>query len=49
MALKITYAFHKLFEVTFEVQNILSANKYYWANYKNRPVDALIGVNFFFD
>jgi hypothetical protein len=49
LGLKVTYIVQKNFSVFFELNNILNTKRDIWDGYQEKPVDALLGINFFFD
>lgn len=49
LGLKITYSLQKNFGVFFELNNILNTERAIWEGYQEKPLDALLGINFFFD
>jgi hypothetical protein len=46
---KLTYMLKEQFLLTLEVENILNSKMYIWQGYQEKPFDASIGFNFFFD
>ncbi len=49
LGFKITYVLREQFLLTLEVENILNTKRYLWQGYQEKPFDASIGFNFFFD
>lgn len=49
LGLKITYLMQSNFGVFFEINNILNTERALWEGYQEKPLDALLGINFFFD
>ena len=49
LGFKITYMLKEQFLLTLEVENILNKKIYLWQGYQEKPLDASIGFNFFFD
>lgn len=49
LGLKVDYLLNKNFGVLFELNNILNNKKAIWEGYQEKPIDVLIGFNYFFD
>jgi outer membrane receptor protein involved in Fe transport len=49
LGFKLTYMLKEQFLLTLEVENILNRKIYLWQGYQEKPLDASIGFNFFFD
>jgi hypothetical protein len=49
LGVKITYVLREQFLITLKVENILNTKRYLWQGYQEKPIDASIGFNFFFD
>ncbi len=49
LGLKVTYSIERNFGVFFELNNILNTKRAVWEGYQEKPIDALLGINYFFD
>lgn len=49
LGLKITYDFESDIGVFFEINNVLNTSRYIWEGYQEKPIDAVLGINFFFE
>ncbi|MBK9099606.1 MAG: TonB-dependent receptor [bacterium] len=49
LGLKVDYSIQKDFGVFFELNNILNNKKAVWEGYQEKPIDVLLGFNYFFD
>jgi len=49
LGLKVSYSFEMNFGVFFELNNILNTKRAIWEGYQEKPIDALLGINYFFD
>jgi len=49
MGLKVSYSLMDNFGLFFELDNILDMKRDKWEGYQEKPFEALIGLNFFFD
>jgi len=49
LGLKVTYSIERNFGVFFELNNILNTKRAIWEGYQEKPIDALLGFNYFFD
>jgi outer membrane receptor protein involved in Fe transport len=49
LGLKVSYSFERNFGVFFELNNILNSKRAIWEGYQEKPIDALLGINYFFD
>ena len=49
LGLKISYAFKSNFGLFFELDNILNMKRDKWEGYQEKPIEALLGINYFFD
>ncbi len=49
MSLKVDYSIQKNFGVFFELNNIFNNEKAIWEGYQEKPIDVLLGFNYFFD
>jgi outer membrane receptor protein involved in Fe transport len=49
LGLKVTYSMERNFGVFFELNNILNTKRAIWEGYQEKPIDALLGFNYFFD
>jgi hypothetical protein len=49
LGFKLIYKLKEQFLLTLEVENILNTKRYLWEGYQEKPLDAAIGFDFFFD
>jgi len=49
LGLKVSYTVQKNFGVFFELNNVLNTKRAIWEGYQEKPIDALLGFNYFFD
>lgn len=49
LGLKVDYSIQKNFGVFFELNNIFNNKKAVWEGYQEKPIDVLLGFNYFFD
>lgn len=49
LGFKLTYKLKQYFMVTLGLENIFNTQRFIWEGYKEKPFDAAIGINFFFD
>ncbi len=49
LGLKVTYTIQRNFGVFFELSNVLNTKRAVWEGYQEKPIDALLGFNYFFD
>ncbi|MDH3268828.1 MAG: TonB-dependent receptor, partial [Ignavibacteria bacterium] len=49
LGLKISYSMQKNFGLFFELDNIFNVKRDTWEGYQEKPFEALIGINYFFD
>ncbi len=49
LGLKISYSLQSNFGVFFELNNVLNTKRSIWEGYQEKPIDALLGFNYFFD
>lgn len=49
LGLKISYSMERNFGVFFELNNVLNTKRAIWEGYQEKPIDALVGFNYFFD
>jgi len=49
LGLKITYTLDSKFGVFFELNNILNTSRFIWEGYQEKPIEALVGVDYFFE
>ena len=49
LGLKITYTIQRNFGVFFELNNMLNTKRAIWEGYQEKPIDVLLGFNYFFD
>jgi hypothetical protein len=49
LGFKLTYKIQQNFMLTFSLENIINTKKIIWEGYQEKPLDAAIGLNFFFD
>ncbi len=49
LGLKINYTIQSNFGVFLELNNILNNKKAIWEGYQEKPIDVLLGINYFFD
>ncbi|MBV6419448.1 MAG: hypothetical protein DAHOPDDO_00667 [Ignavibacteriaceae bacterium] len=49
LSLKVDYSFQENFGVFFELNNIFNTKRTLWEGYQEAPIDALLGINYYFD
>ena len=49
LGLKVHYTIQSNFGVFFELNNIFNTKRAIWEGYQEKPIDALLGINYFFD
>jgi outer membrane receptor protein involved in Fe transport len=49
LGLKVSYTIQRNFGVFFELNNVLNTKRAIWEGYQEKPIDALLGFNYFFD
>jgi hypothetical protein len=49
LGFKVTYSVRNYFGVFFELNNLLNTERYIWEGYKEKPIDASVGINYFFN
>jgi hypothetical protein len=49
LGLKISYTYQTNFGLFFALENILNMKRDTWEGYQEKPIEALLGVNYFFD
>ena len=49
LGLKVSYTIQRNFGVFFELNNVLNTKRAIWEGYQEKPIDALLGINYFFD
>jgi hypothetical protein len=49
LGLKISYTIQKNMGVFFEINNIFNSKRSVWEGYQEKPIDLLVGFNYFFD
>jgi len=49
LGLKASYKIQSNFGVFFELNNVLNSKRAVWEGYQEKPIDVLIGFNYFFD
>ena len=49
LGLKISYTIQKNMGAFFEINNILNTKRSVWEGYQEKPIDVLLGFNYFFD
>jgi outer membrane receptor protein involved in Fe transport len=49
LGLKISYTIQSNFGVFFELNNVFNTKRAIWEGYQEKPIDALLGINYFFD
>ncbi|MCW8803216.1 MAG: TonB-dependent receptor [Ignavibacteriaceae bacterium] len=49
LGLKVSYTIQSNFGVFFELNNVFNTKRAIWEGYQEKPIDALIGINYFFD
>jgi hypothetical protein len=49
IGLKVSYTIQRNFGVFFELNNVLNTKMAVWEGYQEKPIDVLLGFNFFFD
>ena len=49
LGLKVSYTYQTNFGLFFELQNILNMKRDTWEGYQDKPIEVLLGVNYFFD
>lgn len=49
LGLKVFYTIESNFGVFFELNNIFNTKRAIWEGYQEKPIDALLGINYFFD
>ncbi len=49
LGFKVTYSLQNNFTVFAGVQNIFNTKRDFWEGYQEKPVDIMLGINFFFD
>lgn len=49
LGLKVSYTIQRNFGVFFELNNVLNTKRAVWEGYQEKPIDALLGFNYFFD
>lgn len=49
LGLKVSYSMQKSFGLFFELDNIFNVKRDTWEGYQEKPFEALIGINYFFD
>lgn len=49
LGLKVDYTIQKNFGVFFELNNIFNTKRAIWEGYQEKPIDALLGFNYYFD
>jgi hypothetical protein len=47
--LKVFYKIESNFGVFFELNNVFNTERAIWEGYQEKPIDALLGINYFFD
>jgi len=49
LGLKVTYTIQRNFGVFFELNNVLNTKRAVWEGYQEKPIDVLLGFNYFFE
>jgi hypothetical protein len=49
LGLKVSYTIQSNFGVFFEINNVFNSKRAIWEGYQEKPIDALLGINYFFD
>jgi len=49
LGLKVSYSMQKNLGLFFELDNIFNVKRDTWEGYQEKPIEALIGINYFFD
>ena len=49
LGLKVSYKMQNNFGLFFELDNIFNVKRDTWEGYQEKPIEALIGINYFFD
>ena len=49
LGLKVSYQMQKNFGLFFELENVLNVKRDTWEGYQEKPIELLVGLNYFFD